>query len=147
MKSLTEKLSYIQGLAKGLNLDTSTTEGKLIDEIIDLLEDLTKDVSSHESDIEQICDAIDAIDEDLSDVEDIVYDDEDDCHCHCDDDDEEDWDEDDEENPLYEITCPKCGETVTVDEESLLSDGCECPKCGTKFEIAEDDGEETEDND
>ena len=35
----------------------------------------------------------------------------------------------------YEITCPKCGEIVCMDEEMLFSPDCGCPNCGTSFEI------------
>lgn len=141
MKSITEKLAYIQGLAAGLELDTDTAEGKILAAIIDLLEDVTDTVSRHENDIDQIFDELDAIDEDLTDVEDaLLYDDEDDDDWDDDDWDEIDDDEDyyDEENPLYEVTCPKCGKTVMIDEESLFSEDCRCPNCGTKFEIVDD---------
>ena len=64
---------------------------------------------------------------------------------------EDDWDEitDDEsyydvENPLYEVTCPKCGEVVMLDEESLFSENCRCPNCGTRFELVDDLTDEEE---
>ena len=165
MMSLTEKLAYIQGLCEGMELDGTTKEGKVLLAIVDLLDDLTDTVSQLDNDIDQIFDEIDAIDEDLTDVEDaLLYDDEDECHCghhhhhhhhgecHCghhhDDDeewDDEEWDDEDltdlydEENPLYEITCPKCGEIVCMDEDMLFSPDCACPNCGTTFEIEFDE--------
>lgn len=167
MMSLTEKLAYIQGLCEGMELDGTTKEGKVLLAIVDLLDDLTDTVSQLDNDIDQIFDEIDAIDEDLTDVEDaLLYDDEDeecDCghhhhhhdgcgcgHCH---DDEDEWDEEwddededltdlyDEENPLYEITCPKCGDIVCMDEDMLFSPDCACPNCGTTFEIEFDEEE------
>ena len=169
MMSLTEKLAYIQGLCEGLALDDATKEGKVLLAIVDLLDDLTDTVSQLDSDVDQIFDEIDAIDEDLTDVEDaLLYDDEDeeddDCCCgghghhhhgdheckcghhHHDDEEDEEWEEDedlsdlyDEENPLYEITCPKCGKIVCMDEDMLFSPDCACPNCGTSFEIEFDD--------
>lgn len=166
MMSLTEKLAYIQGLCEGLALDETTKEGKVLLAIVDLLDDLTDTVSQLDSDVDQIFDEIDAIDEDLTDVEDaLLYDDEDEedddcccgghdhhhhgdhkCKCGCHDDEDEEWDDDedlsdlfDEENPLYEITCPKCGEIVCMDEDMLFSPDCACPNCGTSFEIEFDD--------
>ncbi len=140
--TITEKLAYIKGLAEGLRLDTSTPERRILKEIIELLEDVTDTVSRHENDIDQIFDELDAIDEDLTDVEDaLLYDDED----EDDDWDEDDWDEIDddedyfdEDNPLYEVTCPKCGKSVMIDEETLFSEDCRCPNCDTKFEIVDD---------
>ena len=169
MMSLTEKLAYIQGLCEGLALDETTKEGKVLLAIVDLLDDLTDTVVQLDNDVDQIFDEIDAIDEDLTDVEDaLLYDDEDEdeedgcccgghghhhhhgdheCKCGCHDDDEdEEWEDDedlsdlyDEENPLYEITCPKCGEIVCMDEDMLFSPDCACPNCGTSFEIEFDE--------
>ena len=169
MMSLTEKLAYIQGLCEGLALDDTTKEGKVLLAIVDLLDDLTDTVVQLDNDVDQIFDEIDAIDEDLTDVEDaLLYDDEDEedddcccgghghhhhhgdheckCGCHHDDEEDDEWEEDedlsdlyDEENPLYEITCPKCGEIVCMDEDMLFSPDCACPNCGTSFEIEFDD--------
>ena len=160
--SITEKLAYIKGLCEGLALDESTKEGKILLAVVDLLGDVTEQVSLNENDIEQvfdeldrIYDEIDAIDDDLTDIEIALTEDDDD-------EDDEDWDYDDdewdlledgdeditdlydEENPLYEITCPKCGETVCFDEETLFGPDCACPNCGTPFEIDYD--EEDDDN-
>ena len=170
MMSLTEKLAYIQGLCEGLALDDTTKEGKVLLAIVDLLDDLTDTVVQLDNDVDQIFDEIDAIDEDLTDVEDaLLYDDEDEeddeddcccgghghhhhgdhkckCGCHDDEEDDEEWEDDedlsdlyDEENPLYEITCPKCGEIVCMDEDMLFSPDCACPNCGTSFEIEFDE--------
>ena len=169
MMSLTEKLAYIQGLCEGLALDETTKEGKVLLAIVDLLDDLTDTVVQLDNDVDQIFDEIDAIDEDLTDVEDaLLYDDEDEeddddcccgghghhhhgdhkckCGCHDDEEDDEEWEDDedlsdlyDEENPLYEITCPKCGEIVCMDEDMLFSPDCACPNCGTSFEIEFDE--------
>lgn len=174
--SITEKLAYIKGLCEGLGLEETTKEGKILLAIVDLLDDVTETVSDHDADIDQIFDEIDAIDEDLTDVEDaLLYDDEEEeedecchhhgphhgshhheecgCHHHHHDEDEwddEEWDEEedededltdlyDEENPLYEITCPNCGEVVCMDEDMLFSPDCACPNCGTSFEIELDE--------
>ena len=70
--------------------------------------------------------------------------DDDECCCCCDDDD----DDDEEEEPVfYEVTCPSCGKTITVDEDVLFYDSIECPSCGEKleFEFDEDDGDEDDD--
>ena len=158
--TITEKLAYIKGLCEGLKLDDSSKEGKILLAVVDLLGDVTEQVSENEGDINQIFDEldrvydeIDAIDEDLTDVEDALYDeDEDDDDWDYDDDEYdmlEDGDEDitdlyDEENPIYEITCPKCGEVICIDEDMLFSPDCTCPNCGTPFEVEYDDEDESD---
>ncbi len=140
MISLTEKLAYIRGLCDGLGIEANTNENKVLLALVDLLDDLTQEVSQHEGDIEQIFEEIDAIDEDLSDVEDaLLYDDEDDYEDCCDDEDCEcgcgGHHHHDDENPIYEIECPSCMEIVCMDEEMLFSPDCACPNCKTSFEV------------
>ena len=151
MMTLTEKLAYIKGLAEGLGVDETTKEGKVLLALVDLLDDVTTAVSELESDMDQAYEELDAIDEDLTDIEDFLWEDEDEdecdcCDCDCDDDDECDCcdcEDDDElfDGGIYEITCPKCGEIVCMDEDMLFSPDCACPNCGTTFEIEFDEEE------
>ena len=152
--TITEKLAYIKGLVEGLELDGTTKEGKVLLALVDLMDDVTQTVSQLESDVEQAFDEIDAIDEDLTEIEDYLWEDDDDCDCDCDcDDDDCDCgchghdDEDLFDGGIYEITCPKCGEIVCMDEEMLFSPDCGCPNCGTSFEIDFDGVECCDDED
>ncbi|MBQ7006358.1 MAG: hypothetical protein IJN59_00865 [Oscillospiraceae bacterium] len=153
--TLTEKLAYIKGLAEGLGVDETTKEGKVLLALVDLMDDVTTAVSELESDMDQAYEELDAIDEDLTDIEDFLWEDEDeedecDC-CDCDDDDCDccDCEDDDElfDGGIYEITCPKCGEIVCMDEDMLFSPDCGCPNCGTSFEIDFDGVECCDDED
>ena len=140
--NLTEKASYINGLVEGLELDTTTKEGKVIDALLDLVNDLSNAVSDLSDDVEQIYDELDAIDEDLTDVEDYIFDDEDD-----DEDDEENacscCGGEDDDDDVYEITCPNCGKVVYANEQMLTDENLCCPRCGVKWE-AEFEDEETD---
>ena len=69
---------------------------------------------------------VEDMDDDLSAVEEAVFGEEDD-----EDDDDEDEDGDDQ---YYEITCPKCGETICFDD-SLEGDELTCPACGEHLEL------------
>lgn len=124
-----EKIAYIKGLAEGLKLDESTSEGKILAAIIDLLGDMTSEICDIEDGCDELLEQIDAVDEDLASVEDFVYgddDDDDDC-CDCD-----DCCDDDE---LYEIECPACHDTIYLDEDMLEEEGMKCPNCGTELEF------------
>ena len=68
------------------------------------------------------------ISDDLSDVEDIVYD-------EWDDDDDDDDDEDDEEEECYATTCPECEEEIFFDDTMLEDGEIICPNCGAKLEF------------
>ena len=133
----TEKVAYLKGLMEGMKLDTETNEGKLLSVIADILGDMAEDMEDMASDLFDLGEDLDAISDDLSDVEDYL----------CDedwDDEDEDWDEEDDEDeePLFfEVTCPACEKTITVDEDVLNLGAIQCPNCGEmmEFEFDEDD--------
>ena len=75
----TEKVAYIRGLAEGLELDDSKKEVKVLNAIIDLLDDLAMSLADLEDGYSDMADQLDAVDEDLGSLEDDFYgDDEDD---------------------------------------------------------------------
>lgn len=122
-----EKIAYIKGLTAGLELDVTTKEGKILAAVIDLLGDITEEICDIEDACDDMSEQIDAVDEDLSYIEDIVYEedeDDDDCDC-C----------GDEDDDLYEIECPACHDTIYLDESMLEDEGMKCPNCGTELEF------------
>ena len=157
-----EKVAYLKGLAEGLGIDKETKEGRVLAAIMDILEDMAHDIEDLEENAWELGEAIDQVSDDLSDIEDIVYDmddeddddydyddDEDFCGCCCGGDEEEDEDEDDEEPVFYEVTCPACENTITIDEDVLNLGSIECPNCGEtlEFEGVEPIEDEDEDED
>lgn len=135
--TLTEKAAYIKGLAEGLALDASKPETKIINALIDIIDDLSLAVADLEDELVLVGEQVDAVDEDLDALESYVYDD-DDCDCDCCDDCCDDEDE------FFEVECPACGEVINVDEGILESGSIECPNCGEnlEFDIEYDDEEE-----
>lgn len=131
--NLTEKISYIKGLAEGLALDESKSEAKIINAIIDLLDDMALEVTDMEELYDELSAQVDEIDQDLATLESDVYDDEFDCDC----DDCCDCDDDfmDDENPFYEVTCGACNQKINVSEDVLLEGEIECPNCGELLEF------------
>ena len=125
-----EKIAYIKGLAEGLSLDETTKEGKILTAIIDLLGDITEEICDIEDGCDELLEQIDAVDEDLASLEDIIYeDDEDDCDCDC------DCDCDSEDDEVYEIECPACNDVIYLDADMLAEEGMVCPNCGTNLEF------------
>ena len=139
--TLTEKAAYIKGLAEGLGLDESKPETKIINALIDIIDDLSLSVSDLEDELVLVGEQVDAVDEDLDALESYVYDDDDcdcdDCDCCCDDCDEDEF---------FEGECPACGEVINVDEGILESGSIECPNCGEnlEFDIEYEDDEDEE---
>lgn len=140
-----ESLGYLKGLLDGLDLDDGKKETKVFKAIINVLENLSEDVDDITEGMEMLAEQIDAVDEDLAEVEDYVYDDDDDC-CDCDCDDCCDCDDDDEYQE-FEVECPLCSTEFTVDADTVLGGPVPCPNCGEmlEFEVEECDCEDEDD--
>ena len=137
MSNLTDRVSYLKGPAEGLKLDTEKNEGKLIEKMLELLADLAEEVELLRNDHEDLNEYVESIDSDLSDLEDVLYDE---------DGGEEDGDEEDEEDEddsLVEYTCPHCGEEMTFEVDSFdFDEDYLCPNCHQPlFPEAPDDEE------
>ena len=134
-----EKVAYLKGLMEGMKIDDSSDNGKLFKLIVDILDDVTKDIADIEDYVEELTEQVDAVDEDLNTLEEDFYEewdeeDDDECDCGCCDCDKE----------YYDVTCPSCKEDFEVDEDTLLDGGVECPCCGEHLEFDFDD-EDVED--
>jgi len=114
---ISEKVAYLKGLMEGMKFDTETNEGKLFAAIIDVLDDIAFEIEDLTDEVMELEDGVDVISDDLADVEDLVYEDE------------------DEEEECFATTCPECEEEIFFDE-TLLEDGeVICPNCGAKLEF------------
>lgn len=138
--NLNEKMSYLQGLLDGLEIDTKTKEGKLLVQMTEVMQQMVESVDELQSQVDELTELCDILDEDLGEVEQEVYGfdcDCDDCDCDCDYDDCDccdDYDFDDDEE-LYEVCCPKCGDTIILDETMLDEGSIDCPSCGENLEF------------
>ncbi len=129
---LMEKVAYLKGLVDMAEFDPAAKETKVLNAMIEALDEMAKTVADLTEANSQICDVIESLDEDLAEVEDDLYG-EDDEEDYDDYEDEEDDEEDDSD--LYEVTCPTCGEVFDVDEEMLDEGEINCPKCGELLEF------------
>ena len=124
--TIAEKVAYLKGLAEGLNIDTEKSkEGKLIHVMIGILEEIGLSIEDLEENSLALGEEIDVLSDDLADVEDVVFGDDED-----EDEDEEDFDDD-----WFEVECPNCDEVLVVDEEALEVGSIKCPSCGTEYAL------------
>lgn len=133
-----EKVAYMKGLAEGLGLDTETKEGKILTVMIDILDDIALELEDLYENQVELEEGLDAVSDDLSDVETYLY--------EMDGEYDEDEDDEDDDDEVYETTCPNCEEEIFFDE-TIMEDGCvECPNCGEKlvFDLSEDEDEDEE---
>ncbi len=136
--TLTEKVAYLKGLVEGLGIDETTSQGKVTKAIVDILSDMAQDIADLDECASELYEEMEAIDEDLGNLEDDFYDDEDedddeedddcDCECCCDE--------------IYEVECPNCHEEICIDGEILDMGSIECPNCGEHLTFDLDDEDE-----
>lgn len=124
--TISEKVAYLKGLAEGLNLDTEKSkEGKLISVMIGILEEIGLSIEDLEENTQALGEEIDVLSDDLSDVEDVAFDEDED-----EDEDDEDYDDD-----WFEVECPTCEEPLVIDDKALADGMIQCPNCHDKFAL------------
>ena len=117
---VSEKVAYCKGLMEGLKLDADSDNGKLFKAIIDVLDEVALEIEDLTDEVMEVGDGLDVISDDLADVEELIY--------------EDDEDLDDDE-PVYATTCPECEEEIYFDEDYLEDGAIVCPNCGARLEF------------
>lgn len=139
---LSKKVAYLKGLMEGLKIDDSTNEGKMLTIMADILDEMSATVEDIAEEVDETVELVDTLDEDLGEIEELIYgdDDDDDDDCCCDDD-------DDDDDAMYECVCPNCGDTIMLGENIIADGSVECPNCGEslEFDFSEIEDEDNED--
>ena len=150
--TLSEKVAYLKGLAEGMELDAEKSkEGKLISVMIGMLEEMAMTIEDLEDSLDEVYEALDVVSDDLGDVEEFLFGDDD-----WDEDDEEDDDDcccghkhgccaDDDDDFFHVAECPKCGSDIYIDADALEEGYIQCPDCEEKFGIDLGDGDDEDD--
>lgn len=136
VESLTNRIAYLRGLAEGMDISEKSAEGKIVLELIDIIDDIAAEFRELHDRVEEAEDYVEALDEDLEDVELYLFEDEErlyktvgDCSDEADDDLAAYYDLDDEEDAFiyenvgdrhldttYEFSCPSCHEDILLHE-------------------------------
>ena len=122
-----------------------------MEQMAEVMSELVLYVDDLQSQVDELTELCDILDQDLGSVEDDFYDDDEfECSGDCDSCDEDDWrdeddddfdefDDDEDDDELYEITCPSCGDTILLDEGMLEEGSINCPNCNELLEFDYDD--------
>lgn len=129
MNYLKEKVAYLKGLAEGMKISDASNEGKIINAIIEVLDDIAIVVDDIDDTQQELIEEIDEMDEDLAEVEKVIFGD--DYYTEDSDDD----DDEDEEDIATEFDCPHCGESIILEEAFMSKDAVLCPHCKKEIEI------------
>jgi len=132
MSSITDRTSYLRGLAEGLNLDKEKNENRLMLEMLTVMDEMAQKIKDVEDDVDELDEYVESIDNDLGDIEDALFGE------------DEDYDEDDaegeeepetfDENEELSFDCPHCGKTMKIKAADIDFDESPlCPSCHKPF--------------
>ena len=126
MSRLTDRISYLQGLAEGMKLNPSKDSHKLIMGILEVLGEVGDAFEALADSHGELSEYVEAIDEDLADLEANLYDDENENLA-------KEGNEDDFED-MIEYECPHCGAKVEIDPDKVdFDEDALCPACGKEL--------------
>ena len=135
--NVSEKIAYLKGLVEGLDIKAGSREDKLISAVVDVLDSISEELDGLNENAADMAEELDAVSDDLSVVEKEVFGD-DCCDDEC---------EDDEYPLFFEVTCPSCDNTITIDEDVLDLGKIQCPNCGEMLEFDLDSIEDEDESD
>ena len=139
MSKLTDKVSYLKGLADGMKLNMDKDANKLIMEILGALGEFAEEMQVMSDAHDELNEYVESIDDDLADLEETLFGDEEE-------DDEDDGEEEDDD-AIISYACPECGHEIEFRADDVdLSEDYLCPACGKPIfpEVEEDDEESDE---
>ena len=127
MTDLRAQVAYLQGLAEGLDIEATSSEGRILTSMIEVMGDLASEVMDVSQAQEQLAEYVEDVDEDLVSLEDSLF---------GADAQEITFIPDEEEVAV--AACPECGETmgVSAGEMDMAVDAV-CPNCGCVVQVAE----------
>lgn len=149
MSKLTDRVSYLKGMAAGMKLNMDKDANKLIMEILTVMGEITEAMQAMDEDRADLSEYVESIDDDLASLEETLFGDED----LSDEDDEEDddvdfsdedddGDEDDADDELISYACPSCEHPITFRASDVdFDEDMRCPACGKPIfpELDEDE--------
>lgn len=148
MSNLSDRVSYLRGLAEGLKVDTQSDQGKLIVQMLEVLGEAAKEIDTLREAFDELNNYVESIDDDLAELEESM-DGDDDGDFELEDDDEElDDDQDDEAGQsevmdFFRFNDKDGDEDEEAEEDQIEEDddetdtsmyaGCICPECNSMF--------------
>lgn len=121
MSEISNRASYLKGLADGLKLDKTTTEGQLIDGLLNLVSDISDELEMLDQEQGFLADKIDEMDDVIEMIGDETF-----------------GYDNDEDDDMYTLVCENCGAEIDLTGDDLddIADGVfKCPDCGEVIEL------------
>lgn len=128
MSKLTDRISYLKGMAAGMKLNMDKDANKLMLEMLTVMGEMAEEMAAMTEAYNDLNEYVESIDDDLADLEETLFGDE---EPDGEDEDilEDDEDELDEED-LIAYACPHCGHEIEFSASDVdFDEDFLCPAC------------------
>lgn len=147
MSKLTDRISYLKGMAAGMKLNMDKDANKLQLEMLNVMGEMAEEMAAMAEQHNDLNEYVESIDDDLAELEETLFGDDDEAFGDVedmDDADDEDEDEDDEDgdDDLISYACPHCGHEIEFHASDVdFDEDYLCPACQKPIfpEIDEDE--------
>ena len=129
MSKLTDRISYLKGMAAGMKLNMDKDTNKLLMEVMNVMGEMAEEMAAMTEAHNDLNEYVESIDDDLADLEETLFGEEDgeiDEEMAAEDDDEDEFGEDD----LIVYACPHCGHEIEFHASDVdFDEDYLCPEC------------------
>lgn len=128
MSKLTDRISYLKGMAAGMKLNMDKDANKLMLEMLTVMGEMAEEMEDMADLHNDLNEYVESIDDDLADLEETLFGDEEDLEGDEDEEADEDDAEDDDDLILY--ACPHCGHEIEFHASDVdFDEDFLCPAC------------------
>lgn len=129
MSKLTDRISYLKGMAAGMKLNMDKDSNKLMLEMLTVMGEMAEEMAAMTEAHNDLNEYVESIDDDLADLEETLFGEEDgeiDEEMAAEDDDEDEFGDDD----LIVYACPHCGHEIEFHASDVdFDEDYLCPEC------------------
>ena len=139
MSKLTDRISYLKGMAAGMKLNMDKDSNKLMLEMLTVMGEMAEEMAAMTEAHNDLNEYVESIDDDLAELEESLFGEE---NMDGEDIDGEDDEEEDGEDDLIVYACPHCGTEIEFQANDVdFDEDYLCPECHKPIfpELGEDE--------
>ncbi len=148
MSKLTDRISYLKGMAAGMKLNMDKDSNKLMLEMLSAMGEMAEEMAAMVDAHNDLNEYVESIDDDLAELEETLFGEDEEFDPDCGEcaEDDEDMDDDEDDNvtddDLILYACPHCGHEIEFSASDVdFDEDFLCPACDQPIfpEVEEDE--------
>ncbi len=130
MSKLTDRISYLKGMAAGMKLNMDKDANKLMLEMLTVMGEMAEEMAAMTEAHNDLNEYVESIDDDLANLEETLFGDGEEDEADLDEDEEDDEEDEGEEDDLIVYACPHCGHEIEFHASDVdFDEDYLCPEC------------------